>query len=250
MAAFENGHFASGGSHGGAPDGLGDVLTRLGFLMEAEAACRRAVALQDGYAAAHHNLGSALLQAGKLAEAEAAYQRALALDPRLAEAHGNMGVLLLIQERPEDAVDELRKSLAIKPGDADTYNNLGNSLKDMGRLTEALAAYRQAMALEPADASLSRSNLPSTRCSFIRIMTTRRFCARAGNGINGMACRCEILWARMKTTASPRGGCGSDMCRRIFGPMWRAFSFSRCWRRTTGKNLPFIAIPARACLMT
>ena len=58
---------------------LGFALLKRGKHAEAEAACRRAIALQPDHAEAHRNLGLALLWQGKLEEAEAALRQALTL---------------------------------------------------------------------------------------------------------------------------------------------------------------------------
>ena len=77
-----------------------------GDVVEVEAAYRRAIELDPGYAFPWNNLGNLL--AGPLKrfeEAEAAYRRAIELDPEVAGWAGmKLGELLEQQNRPDEAI--------------------------------------------------------------------------------------------------------------------------------------------------
>ena len=158
---------------------LGDVLTRLGQLAEAEAACHRALGLAPDYALAYYNLSVLYMQTGRLGEAEAALRQVLAIDPgsndalnnlgmllgdtaRIAEAeaawrsvierdpgylraHYNLGLQLLRTARFGEAEQAFRRTLEIDPGYADARNNLGTSLREQERFAEAEVTYRDTL---------------------------------------------------------------------------------------------------------
>lgn len=162
---------------------LGVVLKAAGQAAEAEAAYRRAIALQPDYVDAHNNLGALLQEQQRLpeaeaaynnalslqpgnagiqfnlallyhsvqrpTEAEAAYRRTLAIAPEFVQAYYSLGVLLQEQDRPSEAEAVYRQTIALQPAHAEAHNNLGNILKQHQRLAEAEAAYRQAIAHQP-----------------------------------------------------------------------------------------------------
>lgn len=82
----------------------------------AEAAARRAIALDNKLAAGHHMLGLALKGVKwDFARAEAAYQRALSLDPNNAYAVVEYADLLWETGRVEKAAEEIRSARALLP---------------------------------------------------------------------------------------------------------------------------------------
>jgi tetratricopeptide (TPR) repeat protein len=81
-----------------------------------EAAARRAIVLDGKLAAGHHMLGLALKgMKWDFGEAEAAYRRALALDPRNAYAVIEYADLLLETGRVQLAAEEVRRARALLP---------------------------------------------------------------------------------------------------------------------------------------
>ena len=149
----------------------------------AEAAARRAIALDSKSAAGYAILGLTLMSwRWNWAEAETAYRRALALDPRSAYAVVEFVDLLRLTGRWNEAESELRKARALLPslpvlankqaeleldrGHLDaaiatanltinlkrdygrSYVILGAAYERKGQLAEALAAYRTAAGMQ------------------------------------------------------------------------------------------------------
>lgn len=109
----------------------------------------------------HSNLGNALSDLGRLDEAEASYQRALKINPYNANAHSNLGITLGDLGRLDEAEASYRRALQIRPDVVEVLNNLGNILSDLGRLDEAEASYQRALQINPdfAGAHVSLGNL-------------------------------------------------------------------------------------------
>ena len=132
--------------------------TRVGNT-EAEALCRRAIAIAPDYAQAHSLLAWVLVRgtvwAGSiktaLEEAIAETRTALALDERDAWAHMTHGQVLLRMRRPEDGERALRRSLELNPNFALAYAFLGLPLAHQGADSEAVKSAEHALRLSPSD---------------------------------------------------------------------------------------------------
>ncbi|WP_233889182.1 tetratricopeptide repeat protein [Paraburkholderia flagellata] len=81
--------------HVAAWNNLGLLYKEMNRLPDSEAACRRALALDDSHAEVHNNLGNALWQLGRVEASIEPYQRALALRPDYAAARVNLALPLL-----------------------------------------------------------------------------------------------------------------------------------------------------------
>jgi Flp pilus assembly protein TadD len=101
--------------------------------------------------------GLAAHQGGRLAEAEAAYRRALAIQPGQADCLGMIGVLYHQTGRGDLAVEHLRKAAGLQPKSAEIVNNLGGVLRDLGRPAEAAAVFRRAARLQPNQPEIHRN---------------------------------------------------------------------------------------------
>jgi predicted Zn-dependent protease len=95
------------------------------------------------------SLGEAL-EAGHPRDAEAAYRKALALDPDHADAYLNLGALLCESRRCAEAVRLYDEALRRHPEQALLHFNRAIALEDQGRLADALAAYTACLQLDPA----------------------------------------------------------------------------------------------------
>ncbi|MEO7056197.1 MAG: tetratricopeptide repeat protein [Caldimonas sp.] len=93
--------------------------------------------------------------------AEAAYRRALALDPGHADASLNLGALLCEASRCDEAVALYDEAVRRHPGEALLHFNRAIALEDLGRQAEALISYAQSLRLAPdlADAHYNAARL-------------------------------------------------------------------------------------------
>ncbi|MDF1502160.1 tetratricopeptide repeat protein, partial [Roseisolibacter sp. H3M3-2] len=139
--------------------GLADAYAVLGFydylppadaFPRAEAAARRAIALDSSLAAPHATLGyAALYHRWDVAAGEAAFRRAVALDPDNSTAHQWYGNLLTAAGRFDEAERELRHAVALDPLSLIARSALGWSLVHAGAYAAALAECRRALELDP-----------------------------------------------------------------------------------------------------
>ena len=143
---------------------LADALTlaernrAAGRLIEAEAQCRRVLAVRPDEPDAIHLLGLIAHQSGKLGEAIGHLRRATALAPDVALFHANLGEMYRLAGRTDEAVAEGRRALEIKPDYPEALSNLGVALYEQQDYAEAAACHRRAIALNPGFA-LAHSNL-------------------------------------------------------------------------------------------
>jgi len=128
---------------------------------EAEALCRRAIAIAPGYGRAHSLLAWALVRrtvwSGDLRtvvpEVGAETQTALALDDRDPWAHFAQGTLQQRLRRFDDAARSLRRALELNPNFALAHARLANALSQ-GAHQEAMVSAEHALRLSPRDRSV------------------------------------------------------------------------------------------------
>ena len=89
------------------------------------------------------------LEASDSAAAEAAYRRAIALNPCCAPAYVNLGALLCETQRCEEAVALYEDALDHCEPTPLVHFNRATALEDVGRPHQAVAAYERALALDP-----------------------------------------------------------------------------------------------------
>lgn len=117
---------------------------------DAEAAYRRALALQPQFPEAHFNLGNVLREMGRLEAAAERYHVATELAPQLAEAWYNLGDLCEDQGRLDEAIRYLTRAIEARPDYADAYYNLAHCYEALGRADEARQFWRQYVRLDPS----------------------------------------------------------------------------------------------------
>jgi len=93
------------------------------------------------------NLASLLRRTGHPVDAEAALRRAVALDPTLFGAAYNLGLLLKAEARLGEALAWLRTAAGLAPRHDRVRVVLGEVLKGVGDIQSAVANFRQAIAL-------------------------------------------------------------------------------------------------------
>ena len=84
-----------------------------------------------------------------MGEAEAAARRALALDAGDARAHCELGLVMIFQRKHRLALQAFERALSINPNDPDIIAEYADALQYVGRPEEGLALMRRAMALNP-----------------------------------------------------------------------------------------------------
>jgi len=132
--------------------------TRAG-MTEAEALCRRAIAIAPGYSQAHSQLAWVVIPAtawsgdvsAVLAEATTEAQTALGLDERDPWAHLTHGVVLWRMRRHGESERAFRRALEFNPNFALAHAFLGLPLAGAGAHREALDSAKQALRLSPKD---------------------------------------------------------------------------------------------------
>jgi len=92
------------------------VRAQLGRRDDAIADLQALVAVQPEVRASYwFNLGYLLEEAGRLPDAEAAFRRALALDPKLDRAWYGLGLVLIRLQRHDEATAALKKNTELQP---------------------------------------------------------------------------------------------------------------------------------------
>ncbi|PWH19155.1 MAG: hypothetical protein DDG58_05375 [Ardenticatenia bacterium] len=120
-------------------------------------AAEQAVQAAPTSAEAHFKLGSAWVRANLLTLAEAAFRKATALDARYVDAYVNLGVTLYQMGRLDEALKEYDAALAIAPDDAALHHNKGavyvqqalqSQPPDKELLDKGLRAFQRALEID------------------------------------------------------------------------------------------------------
>ncbi|MBC5764740.1 tetratricopeptide repeat protein [Ramlibacter albus] len=132
---------------------------------QAEAAARRALAIEPGRAESWFGLGNALAGQQKWLDAAQAYERGYALNSSLpnaalvtAEAFTAAGRALATAGFAHEAHAAHARAAQLVPGNAAGMNNLGSAWQGLARYTEAIESYTGAIAAAP-EVPIFRSNL-------------------------------------------------------------------------------------------
>ncbi|OWK37663.1 tetratricopeptide repeat protein [Fimbriiglobus ruber] len=133
----------------------------LGWYSEAEAAYRKAIAIDPRVAYAWNNLGFLLQDdLGRYVEAEDAYRKALELNPQLDKPLLGLGKLLQDHlGRYEEAEDAYRKALELNPLNGESWNGLGNLYCDhLHRYSDAIFSFTKTLDIDGGN-EYARHNL-------------------------------------------------------------------------------------------
>ncbi|HET6898184.1 MAG TPA: winged helix-turn-helix domain-containing protein [Vicinamibacteria bacterium] len=132
--------------------GLGaprDVMPR------AEAAARKALALDDSLAEAHASLAGVLYRYHWDWEgAEKEFRISLDLDPGSAEIHRAYAVYLMTMRRHEEALAEAQRARELSPLSPVINAELGTALVRLGRCDEAVAGLHKTLEIDPESVRL------------------------------------------------------------------------------------------------
>ena len=116
---------------------------------ECEAGLRRTLALDPGYATAHHLLGEHLLQRGRFEEAVAELDEARKLDPLSPSTLTHLGLAHMYARRFDAALPFFAQASEIDPGYVLSHRARGLTLVRKGDVAGGVAALRHARSLEP-----------------------------------------------------------------------------------------------------
>lgn len=131
-----------------------DLLKALDYFQQSAQVDPRYVPAYAGLAATYSLLGSApytqLSPKESYSKAEAAARKALALDESLAEAHLSLGYSLLVYERSyENARQEFERAIQLRPGYATAHDYYAYYLTAMGEMNKAIGERETARKLDP-----------------------------------------------------------------------------------------------------
>jgi TolB-like protein/DNA-binding winged helix-turn-helix (wHTH) protein/Tfp pilus assembly protein PilF len=140
-----------------AYSGLSDAYRMSGLqvpprecMPKAEAAARKALALDETLAEAHASLAGVLYRYQWDWEgAEKEFQRSLELDPNYAEGHRAYAIYLLTVRRNEEAVTEARRARELSPLSPVINVELGGTLVRVGRYDEAIQQAHKTLEIDP-----------------------------------------------------------------------------------------------------
>jgi Flp pilus assembly protein TadD len=96
-----------------------------------------------------NNVAMALEAGGRAGEAEAAYRRAIAVEPDYIYARVNLGRLYGLAGRYREAVAVLEEARTLAPNEVEVMTNLGTAWWGLGDTTRAAAFYRRALEVAP-----------------------------------------------------------------------------------------------------
>ncbi len=121
-------------------------------LDQAEASCRKALAMNPKNADALCDLGTVLAARGRAAEAIAQYRAALRLAPEHFQAHFALGMQLIAAGRTDEAIEHFKAAVQIRPAYPPPRYQLGLTLQRQGQFEQALVQYERVMELDPNSA--------------------------------------------------------------------------------------------------
>jgi serine/threonine-protein kinase len=115
---------------------------------DAERLYQRAIALNPGYATAHHWLSvDHYSMIGRFDEAQAEIDIAVQLDPLSSIIREGPPYILMLMRRAANAIAGYRELITLDPSFYKAYSSMGRAYAQMGRYPEAIAMFERAMAL-------------------------------------------------------------------------------------------------------
>ena len=138
-------------------DNLAEAHTTLGFILcvhhlnfaDSIREFERAIALNPNYATAHHWFGDGpLLAVGQFDRAIAEGKRAVELDPLSVIITADLGADFLVARRYDEAIDQFQKAIDLDPRFYYAHWNLAQALEMKGDVRGALTEYKKAVELD------------------------------------------------------------------------------------------------------
>jgi TolB-like protein/DNA-binding winged helix-turn-helix (wHTH) protein/Flp pilus assembly protein TadD len=128
---------------------LGSLHRLAGQLEDAENDLLRAKQLLNGPASVLEELGLTYRDENKLLLAEQTFNEAIVKEPANWSVYKSMGNFLFRTGRHEEALSYYKQVLVMQPDSALAYSNMGSAFFMMGEFSNASIAWRQSMKLEP-----------------------------------------------------------------------------------------------------
>jgi TolB-like protein/Flp pilus assembly protein TadD len=136
-------------------DNLSEAHTSLAFILDlydwgwasAEKEYQRALALNPGYATAHHWYAWHLIVMGRNGEGIAELKKAQSLDPLSLIISADLADALCIAHRYDESVPQSQKTIEMDPHFAVAHYELGQALEQKHQHNEAIAEFRRAIEL-------------------------------------------------------------------------------------------------------
>ena len=147
-------------------DNLSEAHTSLAFILDlydwewasAEKEYKRALALNPGYATAHHWYAWHLIVMGRNSEGIAELKKAESLDPLSLIISADLADALCIAHRYDESVQQSQKTIEMSPYFAVAHYQLGQALEQKHKHDEAIAEFRKAIETSGGNATFE-SNL-------------------------------------------------------------------------------------------
>ena len=147
-------------------ESLSEAHTSLAFILDlydwgwasAEKGYKRALALNPGYATAHHWYAWHLIVMGRNGEGIAELKTAESLDPLSLIISADLADALCIAHRYDESVQQSQKTIEMDPHFAVAHYQLGQALEQKHRHDEAIAEFRRAIELSGGNTTFE-SNL-------------------------------------------------------------------------------------------
>ena len=114
----------------------------------AEIEFKRAIELNPNDSGPHESYSWLLLDTGRPDEAIAEGKRAVQIDPVSPEANTYLGIDYVFARRYDEAIDQLRKTVELDRNYWYAHNILGRAYEASGKLPEAIAEFQRALELE------------------------------------------------------------------------------------------------------
>src|SRR5262249_17783812 len=121
------------------------------FMPKAEAAARKAIAIDDSLAEPHGVLGNILHRFDRdWTGSEMEVKKALNLSPSYADGHRMYSVLLSKTGRHSEAIQEATRARALDPLSLQAWLNLAQAYRAAGQVDRAIVEFRKALDKDPS----------------------------------------------------------------------------------------------------
>jgi TolB-like protein/Tfp pilus assembly protein PilF len=186
---------------------LGEAHNSLAFCLDgfdwrftdADTEFQRAIALNPGYATAHHWYAWHLALAGRYDDALAEMRKALALDPVSLVINADLAELLGLAHAYDAAIQQSRKTLELDPGFALAHNHLGEAYLDTQATDRAIEELEKAVALS-AGGPTCVANLARAYCAAGRKADAMALLAglrKRSNSLHSYASELAVMYAAL-----------------------------------------------------